>query len=126
MLGDVVKKGRHLESRAVRKWKARCNVESARKNFVDLLLSPTPNGDAAQMALEYEQRIAERDLENAEYELLCEADGDNKDELARGRAKDLAASFVLWAILNTPTNCVRGNNSKWMDEFVDFENIKDR
>jgi hypothetical protein len=97
MLGDVIKKGHHLESRQVRAWKARCGIERARKNLIELLLLPDADGEMAQMGVEYERETAQRKLEDAEHLFLCEREGDS--DLTRSRAKSRAAEFSIWVVM---------------------------
>lgn len=97
MLGDVIRKGRSLESQRIRVWKARCCVERARRSVIDLLLLPDARGDMAQMAVEMERETAQRELEEAEYRLLCEREGENA--LTRIRAEGRAATFALNVLL---------------------------
>lgn len=99
MLGDIIRKGRDLESQRIRAWKARCRVETARRSVIDQLLLPQPEGDMAQMAFEMEQETAQRQLEEAEFEYLRAREGAGDNSLTRVRAQGRAASFAVWALL---------------------------
>lgn len=118
-----------LESQRIRVWKARCGVERARRSVIDLLLLPDPHGDMAQMGVEMERETAQRELEAAEYNYLCEREGENA--LTRTRAEGRAAAFALnvllmirkslpepaHPILDVPMRWVYGNDGELHEEW---------
>lgn len=104
MLGDIIKRGKACESQRIRVWKARCEVEQARRDVVARLsclsFDRTKRGEVgemAQMAVEMERDEVERRLEDAEYRFLCERDG--WSALNWVRAERRAKIFLLNAFL---------------------------
>jgi hypothetical protein len=90
VLGDIIKKGRSLESRKVRVWKAKCEVKKARTDMVDIL--ENPRGKMAQIT----QEEGRRQLEEAEFKFLSERDG-TSDKLTFLSAQARAMQFILRA-----------------------------
>lgn len=104
MLGDVIKKGKKLESQKVRLWKAQIRVENARQSIAKIvsessvLLAPEDWDDGfCDEGFEFELEQAERHLENAEYELLQLRQYEEKQAVPQAQSR--AMSFSSWALL---------------------------
>jgi len=97
MLGDVIRKGRDLESLKIKSWKARNKEQEAFRSLIDVVMLPFPKYDDLREAHEQSIRTAERELEEAIRERLTLKEGDART--TEKRAQHRATALALWVLL---------------------------